>query len=295
MLALTWWGWVGLGTVGVVSLLVAARRAWRASVRQELVEHLRRAAPEVEIAAIRPDRLELVVPGGAPDARATFHLARFYEQVAALPAADTPEQRAGRSGIYDRIVATIRDGATGLQPLDAVAERPNVMPRLITDDALAALRGQVTPSGKTLPSIPSGIAGLSIVFVLDRESAVAYLTSDLLAELQLTPDEALAVGRANLARTFGRDLVRSAVGSTTINVVKTGDSFDAARLLLVPGYLEAGESLVALVPDRDTLVLTPPPGDGDWTSLRQLAGAADGDPLCAEPLIVTPAGFGRAA
>ena len=298
MLAVTWWGWTGLGLAGVaalVALLVAARRFGRAEVRQELVEHLRRTAPDIEIAAIHRDRLELVMPGASPDARATLYLARAYQQVAELPAADTPEQRAGRAGIYDRIVAAIRDGATGLQSLDADAERPNVMPRLINDDALAALRGQVAPSGKTLPSLPSGAAGLSIVFVLDRESAVAYLTSDLLAELKLTPDEALIVGRANLARTFGRDVVRSAVGSTTINIVKVGDSFDASRLLLVPGYLEAGESLVALVPDRDTLVLTRPPGDGDWSRLRTLAHAAAGDPLCPEPLLVTPAGFGRAA
>ena len=99
----------------------------------------------------------------------------------------------------------------------------------------------------------------------------------------------------NLARTFGRDVVRSAVGSRNINVVKSCDSFDAARLLLVPGYLEAGESVVTLIPDRDTLVLTAPPDDGDWAGLRKLAHAADGDPLWAEPLIVTPAGIAKAA
>ena len=128
------------------------------------------------------------------------------------------------------------------------------------------------------------------MFVLDREAAVAYLTGDLLAELKLTPDQALEVGRANLARTFGRDVVRSAVGSRNINVIKSCDSFDAARLLLVPGYLDAGESLVALIPDRDTLVLTAAPADGDWAGLRKLARAAAGDPLWAEPLIVTSDG-----
>ena len=65
------------------------------------------------------------------------------------------------------------------------------------------------------------------MFVLGSRGAVAYLTGDLLAELKLTPDEALEVGRANLARTFGRDVVRSAVGSRNINVIKSCDSFDA--------------------------------------------------------------------
>ena len=143
--------------------------------------------------------------------------------------------------------------------------------------------------------MPSGVAGLSIVFVLDREAAVAYLTADLLAELKLTPEQALEVGRANLARTFGRDVVRSAVGSRTINVIKISDSFDAARLLLVPGYLDAGESLVALIPDRDTLALTAAQADGDWAGLRRLARAAAGDPLWTEPLIVTSDGISKAA
>ena len=298
MLALTWWTWAGCGAAAltaIVALLFGARRSWRTGVRQELVDHLRRTAPELAITAIHPDRLELAVPGATPDAGATFYLARFYQRIAELPAGDTPELRAGRAAVYDTIVATIRDGATGIESLDADAERRNVMPRLVTDDTLAALRSQVAGAGKALPSLPSGVAGLSIVFVLDREAAVAYLTADLLAELKLTPEQALEVGRANLARTFGRDVVRSAVGSRTINVIKISDSFDAARLLLVPGYLDAGESLVALIPDRDTLALTAAPADGDWAGLRRLARAAAGDPLWTEPLIVTSDGISKAA
>lgn len=298
MLALTWWTWAGCGAaalIAIVALLFGARRSWRTSVRQELVDHLRRTAPELAITAIHPDRLELAVPGAEPDAGATFYLARLYQRIAELPAGDTPELRAGRAAVYDTIVATIREGATGLESLDADAERRNVMPRLVTDDTLAALRSQVAAAGKALPSLPSGVAGLSIVFVLDREAAVAYLTADLLAELKLTPEQALEVGRANLARTFGRDVVRSAVGSRNINVIKSCDSFDAARVLLVPGYLDAGESVVALIPDRDTLVLTAAPDDGDWAGLRRLARAAAGDPLWTEPLIVTSDGISKAA
>ena len=70
------------------------------------------------------------MPGAAPDAGATFYLARLYQRIAELPAGDTLELRAGRAAVYDTIVATIRDGATGLESLDADAERGNVMPRL---------------------------------------------------------------------------------------------------------------------------------------------------------------------
>jgi hypothetical protein len=297
MLALTWWGWAGgavAGLVAVAAVFYAAWRSWRKGVRRQLVEHLRRTAPEIAIVAVHQDRLELTWADAPADGGATFFLERLYDKVAALPVGDTPELQAARTAVYDAVVASIREGATGLE-LDAEAERGNVMPRLLTDDVLAGMRAQVASAGKELPALPSGVAGLSIVFVIDREASVAYLTSELLADLKLTPETALDLARSNLARTFGRDVVRSAVGSRNINVIKSMDTFDAARLLLVPGYLEAGESVVALIPDRDTLVLTRPPDDGDWAGLRTLALAAAGDPLCTEPLVVTAEGIATAA
>jgi hypothetical protein len=298
MLALTWLGWAGAAAAGLGALVVAFYAiglSFRNRVRREVIEHLRRAAPEITVVAEHQDRLELTWADAPAEGRATFFLGRLYDQASTLAAGNGPESRAARTAIYDTVVASIREGATGLEALDAAAERGNVMPRLLTDDALAAMRAQVGPAGQELPALPSGVAGLSIVFVLDRAATVAYLTRALLDDLQLTPETALDLARANLARTFSRDVVRSAVGSPDINVIKSLDSFDAARLLLVPGYLEPGESVVALIPDRDTLVLTMPPGDGDWSGLRTLARAADGDPLCAEPLVVTAEGIAAAA
>jgi len=49
--------------------------------------------------------------------------------------------------------------------------------------------------------------------------------------------------------------------------------------------------VVALIPDRDTLVLAMPPEDGDWSSLRKLAKNAAGEPLWREPLLVTREGI----
>ena len=128
--------------------------------------------------------------------------------------------------------------------LDPARDRPKVLPRLLTDAVLAAMRRH--PGAASLPSWPSGVAGLSVVLVLDREASVAYLTDAHLRNLDLAEDEALAVAKANLARTFARATVRSAVADgKSINVVKSFDTFDAARLLLVPDYLEEGESLAA--------------------------------------------------
>jgi hypothetical protein len=298
MLALTWFGWAGVVVAvlaGLFLLMFAANRSWRNSVRQELVAYLGTHAPEVTIAAVHADRLELRPPGQGEDAGATFFLFNTYQQLAAIREPDAASATAARNAIFDVVVRSIRESVKGLDELDAEAERANVLPRLLDAAALASMAGQIAARGESLPSVPSGVDGLSVVFVLDRPTTVAYLTEDLLAQLQLTPAQALDVARTNLARTFARDVVREAVTSKNLNVIKSCDTFDAARLLLVPGYLEPGESLVALVPDRDTLVLTGPPADGDWTGLRKLARANAGDPLCTEPLVVTADGIAKAA
>jgi hypothetical protein len=298
MLALTWSGWAGVVVAvlaGLFALLLAANRSWRRTVREELVAYLTAHVPEVTIAAVRPDRLELRWAGAGDDDGATFYLTRIYHQLADVREPDAASATAARDEIFAVVAKTLRDTMKGLDGIDAATELANVMPRLMADLDVASYQARVAAGGKTLPSLPSGVDGLSIVFVLDRETAVAYLTDDLLAKLELTPAQALDVARTNLARTFGREVVREAVASQNVNVIKSCDTFDAARLLLVPGYLEPGESLVALVPDRDTLVLTGPPPDGDWTGLRKLARAAAGDPLCTEPLVVTADGIAKAA
>jgi hypothetical protein len=76
-----------------------------------------------------------------------------------------------------------------------------------------------------------------------------------------------------------------------MNVIKSMDSYDAARLLLVPDYLNPGEELAAMIPDRDTLVLIKVPQNGDWSPLVKLAKVAAGDPLYRRPLRVTSAGI----
>lgn len=293
LLALSWWGWAGLAVLGFVVLVLASWRSYRKGVRRELVEYLQKHAPDVQIVAVHGDRLELRLEDGAAEG-GTFYFARLYQAIASLPGGATDENRVAREAVYAGVAKTLRD-SRGLDALDPATERPNVLPRLLHDGGVSGLRQAMEASGQRLPVLPSGVAGLSIVFVLDREAAVAYLTEEMLAKLGLTPEQALELARTNLAGRFSRDVVRQAVAGGAVNVVKSGDTFDAARLLLVPGYLEAGESLAAIVPDRDTLVLTPPPSDGDWTALRKIAHAADGDPLYAEPIVVTPAGLTRAA
>src|SRR5262249_5007414 len=117
----------------------------------------------------------------------------------------------------------------------------------------------------------------------------------------LTPSDAKSLGvegaalRALAMKNLGRSLsvenIRKMIAGGQLNMVKKLDSFDAARLLLVQAALKPGESVAALVPDRDTLVVMPVPPDGNWSKLRELAKIPPGDPthaLLARPLLVTP-------
>jgi hypothetical protein len=290
-LALTWWGWAGLVVAVVIILGLWARRAWRATVRAELIDHHARELPDHRITKVRSASMAFHVSGAVDGG--TFHLERFYAAMAACPAGQTAEAEAARLEVFRTVVQAMREAAQGLA-LDPTRDRARVMPRLVTDAALAGMRRHY--GAQALPSWPSGVAGLSVVLVVDREASVCYLTAPHLRDLGLDETDALAVAKANLARTFGREAVRSAVAAgKTINVVKSCDSYDAARLLLVPDYLEEGETIAALIPDRDTLVLIAPPADGDWGPHRTLARNAAGDPLWPEPLLVSRRGIDRAA
>ena len=69
---------------------------------------------------------------------------------------------------------------------------------------------------------------------------------------------------------------------------------DAARLLLIPECLKKGESLVALVPHRDMLVLGPADLEHDRSKLEaglRALDCQDHPPLLNQPVRVTSAGF----
>jgi hypothetical protein len=95
----------------------------------------------------------------------------------------------------------------------------------------------------------------------------------------------------NLARGFDHALVRKTVMAKEVTLIETGDSYDAARLLLVPRHMIPGEALVAMIPDRDTLVLSPVPLDDNWAPFEKLARSPRTDRVIwNQPLKVTAQG-----
>jgi hypothetical protein len=282
MLGLPWWAWVVLAVVAVLVLGFRSARAWRASFRREFIDYLRREAPEFEVVAERDRELDL---RGKDGATGTLSLDRFFAEGTKIAVDDTT----GKEAFFARFVKMLREGRK-MDSLDPEGDRARVFPRLVPEGFFAVARER---GAKALPvSLPSGVPGLAITLVLDSETSVAYLTGDLLADLKLSPNEALAVAKENLAKSMDMAaVVRRALAENAVNVLKGGDSFDAARLLLVPGVLGEGEELAAAIPDRDTLVLASPPADGDWEPLRKLARTPAGDVLWPEPLRVTSTGI----
>ena len=106
VLALTWTGWSGLmATVGVI-LAVWARHAWRAAVREELLDFLAHAAPEVAITDVHSG--SLVYQGRDAGALPrTIALDMFYRQLGAHPGG-TAEAEAARREVFAAIAMTMR-------------------------------------------------------------------------------------------------------------------------------------------------------------------------------------------
>lgn len=284
MSAMPWWLWAAAFFLAVLALVRRGANRWRAMLRAEFLAYLRREAPEVEILAESDDAIELRTAAGG---QGTLRLDRLYSD-ATEPGHRDP---AGRAVLFSRFARMLREGGT-LATLDVERDRARLLPRLVTDGFLAELRKQV--KGGTIPGASCGVPGLAAVFVLDSATSVAYANDAMLRDLGLTPETALMVATENLAHTFDPATVRRAISEPSVVVVKKADTFDAARVLLVPRCLEEGEEVVALIPDRDTLVLTGPPSDGDWSGLRKLAQAAAGPVLWDQPLLVTRAGIAPA-
>jgi hypothetical protein len=85
--------------------------------------------------------------------------------------------------------------------------------------------------------------------------------------------------------------VRDAVERGAVVSVKQLDTYDAVRVLLLPDLLRDGESLVAAVPDRDTLVFLKEPPGGNVAEIEGLMVSASDKPLLKRALRVTNRGI----
>jgi hypothetical protein len=280
-MSIPWWGWVLIGLAGFFFLGFKARSSWRKGIRREFIDFLRAEAPELEVIGETKNELTLKV-NGSEEVRAFLH--NIYTMAGHLKIDDVE----GRKKVFAQSLKAFRESQTVAQ-VDPERDRARLLPRLLPAGAAANMSRQA--GGATLPAISSGIPGLEAVFVLDSENSVLYLDEDRMRQLDLNLEKTLLLAKENLRRLFPEEVVRRTLQEHSLSTVKSLDTFDAARILLVPEYLKEGERLAAVIPDRDTLVLMDVPQNGNWQPLRDLAKITDRDPLFQEPILVTQEGF----
>jgi len=276
------WLWFTAAGLLFASLLGAwviyAHRAFRTDVRRRFLLHLEAHFPQIEILEEMPDHLRLKAAGGEP---ATLFLRRLYGGAADLDLHD----EAGYRELFDLWAGVVLEGtAGGVQ--DPATDRVRLLPRLVTP---SFLRG-ISDGREALPCRPLEGLGLYVVFVLDGQHSVSFVNEDMLGLLGLDTERAWDLALDNLRQRSG-ELSVAEVLAGEIQAFKSGDTFAAARLLLIPEQLVPGQLLAAVIPDRDTLVLAPMPLDGDWSVLKKIAKIPSGEALLEHPVKVSREGF----
>jgi uncharacterized protein YtpQ (UPF0354 family) len=278
MLALAWYTWVFLGLWIVIGMLWIARRSFCKSVRRQFIAALKKRHPEAVVVRESNSQLDIQI---GDHGNMTMNLHNLYAQVANHASGGTDE---GRQEVFQRMLAALDEAIRGAdESLSLETHGDRIMPRLVPPDFLEELLAQ-----RQVPFMPWDEVGLVVVYVLDGEHSVSYVTNEQMDEFGLELEPLHERALLNLNKVFPAKTVRDVLEKNQITMVKAGDTYDAARLLLVQQHLETGEEIAALIPDRDTLALMPVPPNEDWSSLAELARTPGSDKILLQvPLRVT--------
>ena len=277
---LAWWGWVLALATAALAFFLLALLSWRKGVRRRLIAHLAKTKPELRVIGVTGQSILFESEAFGSGQINLHNLYNILSQSEATATDKEPEVlEKFLSGLWESLERQAR-------PMSIEADGAHILPRLANAAHLVELRRNAP-----LPAIPVGETGLWIVFVRDAENAVEYVNEGKFTELGIELEELRQRAIANLKQKSPGDFVRETIDKSTLSLVKSGDTFDAARLLLVPELLSGDETLVAVVPDRDTLGLLPVPPDGNSGPLKKLAQTTAGPPLLNRPLLVTRHGF----
>jgi len=268
------WLWILAALTIIITVLSVARSAFRRGVREELIRYLKEHRPSWTLLKELPAALILKAEG-VDEIR--FNLQNLYLRAAGIPDSNPHN----RLPVYEQSLAALEEGLA-LQHPSMEKHGDKLLPRLVQSSFLAAIPQLVRRGLQGTP--------LHVAYVFNGQHGVSYLTQDHLKDLGLTAEEVDARALQNLRALVAEDMVRGALKGN-LNVVKTGDTFDAARLLVIPSLLKDGEEVAAAVSDRDTLAVAPVPADGNWSALHQLARKNVGPMLLDVPLRVTKDGF----
>ena len=251
------------------------------TLRRELADFLAEMFPQFEVTEQRDDSLIAVGPEGGEH---QLFFGNIHSAINSL-VENTPEKR---REIYDSFTRAMTSTES---LLDSTAERlaKQLMPRIIHIDQL---RGMVSQVDVPIPHRTLGAMPLVAVYVIDLPESVAFVNADTAAKLEMKEPDMYQRSLHNLdpEGVFSNNVREFKSGH--IAVVKTGDSFDAARLLLVPPAMPDNTIICAAIPDRDTLVLAVLEDDSVFEAVDQMAKIPGGERIIYDQAIeVRPTGF----
>jgi hypothetical protein len=270
-----WWGWVLGVLVALIALVAHSMAYYRRGLRRKFIALVKQEFPDIEILSESTYSLRFRSPT----------LGEGEENLLNLYRACARAGDAGEEAVLQQCIAALKDHRDAQKPLSMDAHGDKLFPRIVPVDFF--------PSRPDLsvPTRPLDRTGLLIAYVLDRPNSLEYLTDPHLKELGITADQLHERAMANLKKTMDEKPVQETLRNGSLSVLKLLDSHDAARLLLVPGYLPDGAELAAGIPDMDTLALLPFPKDATRASLKVLCTPGDGKPILDRPLKVTRSGI----
>ena len=290
MLGLPVWLWVIVAIVsvpvGLVWFLFSRFQKMCRSVRTEIGQYLCENHPEFKVVGETQGHLLVRHKDGAE---------RLWEMTDVYVAVGVLRQKgidaAARQRIYARAVEQLLNPEPDTsQPLSMATHGDSIMLHLVTAECYKQI---ASPSGIPHTPIP-GLDGLLAVYLLDVAGSPPYLSENDRKVLGIDTAEMHRLAIEHLRRGFPRQLVEGALAGGNAAAIQIQDSFNAARLLLLPEFLQQNEELLALIPHRDILVILPAAARHEPATLDDALKAfeCDNHPrLLDRPIRVTHQGF----
>jgi hypothetical protein len=291
-IGLPYWLWAVLIAVVLIALRVrdfyTRYRGMCRGIREDLTEQLHQKHPNARVLREQMGNLVVRLPDGSEK---IWEMAEIYTRVMQLPGMG--RDPAARTAIY-------RDAVAGLfapdpaAPISLATHGDRVKPLIVPTSALSS-----DPNGGELVHAPVPGLGLSVFYVLELALKRRPVTEEDRQALGLDRGALHQRALENLREDFPPDLVTGALAGDGATASQMADGYDAARILLIPGILKPGETLLALIPHRDMLVLLPPSMEEDPAKLNESIQLLTGEhsEQCSHPHLldhavrITHAGF----
>jgi hypothetical protein len=233
MLGLPVWFWV-IGAIVALPFLVVwifysrFRKMCRV-VRREFGQYLREQHSEFEVVGERQGNLVVRHKDGAEK---IWEMADVYAAVGGLPGMGA--DAAARRRIYVRATDQLLNPKPDRsQPLSMATHGESIKLHLVTAEFY---RQAAPPSGAPHKPVP-GLGGLLAVYVLDLADGPCYLSEQDRGILGIDAAEMHRLALEHLRRDFPRRMVSDVLTGGNPSGIQFQDSFNAARLLLIPEYL----------------------------------------------------------